>query len=102
MKITVLIENKHNCEKALPGEHGLSIYIEYKGKKILLDAGATCLLYTSGERGRAFHGAKIRIEAKPYYGRQRPWYNVCMSRHYTAFFAYEAVCAPAQFTIKRS
>ncbi|MBS5521198.1 MAG: MBL fold metallo-hydrolase [Clostridiales bacterium] len=43
MKITVLIENKHNCEKALPGEHGLSIYIEYKGKKILLDAGATDL-----------------------------------------------------------
>lgn len=39
MKITVLIENTTNGE--LIAEHGLSLYIEHNGKKILLDAGST-------------------------------------------------------------
>lgn len=41
MRVTALVENRHNCEKELAGEHGLSLYIEYKERKILLDAGAT-------------------------------------------------------------
>lgn len=40
-KITVIVDNKENLE--LKGEWGLSILIEYKGKKILLDAGQTNL-----------------------------------------------------------
>lgn len=40
MKITVLIENHKSCE-ALTCEHGLSLWIEYNDKKILLDAGTT-------------------------------------------------------------
>lgn len=39
MKIHVLIENTTDSD--LQCEHGLSLYIEYKGQKILLDAGST-------------------------------------------------------------
>ena len=39
MKIHVLVENTTDSD--LQCEHGLSLYIEYKGKKILLDAGST-------------------------------------------------------------
>ena len=41
MKITVLVENSTSCR--LYGEHGLSVYIEYDGKKYLLDTGASTL-----------------------------------------------------------
>lgn len=37
MRFVVLIENKE--KEGLHSEHGLSIYIEYQGKKYLLDAG---------------------------------------------------------------
>ena len=40
-KITVIVDNKENLE--LKGEWGLSIFVEYGGKKILLDAGQTNL-----------------------------------------------------------
>ena len=39
MKVTVLIENTAPDGSGLAFESGLSLYIEYKGKKILLDAG---------------------------------------------------------------
>lgn len=39
MKIHVLIENTTDSD--LQCEHGLSLYIEYQGQKILLDAGST-------------------------------------------------------------
>ena len=39
MKIQVLIENTTNSD--LTAEHGLSIFIEYNDRKILLDAGTT-------------------------------------------------------------
>lgn len=39
LKITVLIEN--TTESELKCEHGLSLYIEYKDKKLLLDAGSS-------------------------------------------------------------
>ena len=41
MKMVVLVENSSRCR--LCAEHGLSVYIEYKGKKYLLDTGATAL-----------------------------------------------------------
>ncbi len=40
-KITVIVDNKENTD--LQGEWGLSILVEYGGKKILLDAGQTGL-----------------------------------------------------------
>lgn len=40
MKITVLIENTASSA-ALTAEHGLSLYLEYHGMPILLDAGAS-------------------------------------------------------------
>ena len=39
MKVTVLIENTAPEGSDLAFEPGLSLYIEYNGKKILLDAG---------------------------------------------------------------
>lgn len=39
MKLIALIENKSNSE--LIGEHGLAVYIEYNGKRYLLDTGAS-------------------------------------------------------------
>ncbi len=41
MKVTVLMENTALEGCGLTPEHGLSLYIEYRGKKLLLDAGAT-------------------------------------------------------------
>lgn len=41
MKIVSLIENESNSK--LIGEHGLAVYIEYNGKKYLLDTGASDL-----------------------------------------------------------
>ena len=39
MKVTVLIENTAPEGSGLAFEPGLSLYIEYNGKKVLLDAG---------------------------------------------------------------
>ena len=41
MKVTVLIENTAPEDSGLHYEMGLSLWIEYNGKKILLDAGAS-------------------------------------------------------------
>ena len=41
MKITVLMENTAAEGCGLTPEHGLSLYIEYRGKKLLLDAGSS-------------------------------------------------------------
>jgi 7,8-dihydropterin-6-yl-methyl-4-(beta-D-ribofuranosyl)aminobenzene 5'-phosphate synthase len=40
MKIITLIED-NKCDNNLISEHGLSLYIEYKNKKIILDTGAS-------------------------------------------------------------
>ena len=47
MKITVLVENSTSCR--LYGEHGLSVYIEYDGKKYLLDTGASTLFVNNAK-----------------------------------------------------
>lgn len=39
LKITTLIENMPDKEGKLIAEHGLSLYIEFRGKKILFDTG---------------------------------------------------------------
>lgn len=41
LQITTLIENEADDEKLLFNEHGLSLYIEFQGKKILFDTGQT-------------------------------------------------------------
>ena len=48
MKATVLIDN--NSFENLLGEWGLSIYIEYKDKKILLDTGKSNLFFENAEK----------------------------------------------------
>lgn len=61
MKATVLADNIG--EGPLAGEWGLSIYIEYENKKILLDTGASALL-----RKRKSHGYPA--------GRYRLWHSL--------------------------
>lgn len=48
MKVTVLVDNIGN--NGLPGEWGLSFYIEYKDQRILLDAGQTGLFAENAEK----------------------------------------------------
>ena len=49
MKITALMENTKNNED-LACEHGLSLYIEFGEKKILLDTGASGSFLSNGEK----------------------------------------------------
>ena len=48
MRATVIVDNRKNGK--MQGEWGLSIYIEYRGKKLLLDAGASDLFVTNAEK----------------------------------------------------
>lgn len=48
MRATVVVDNKPTS--GLTGEWGLCIYIEYEGKNILLDAGASDLFVKNAER----------------------------------------------------
>ena len=41
LKITTLIENQPDEAGALAFEHGLSLYIEFAGKRLLFDTGQT-------------------------------------------------------------
>ena len=54
MIIKVLVENT-SVSKSYGCEHGLSIYIETKNKKILFDVGASDLFYKNAKK----HGVKI-------------------------------------------
>ncbi|SEF98938.1 7,8-dihydropterin-6-yl-methyl-4-(beta-D-ribofuranosyl)aminobenzene 5'-phosphate synthase [Eubacterium ruminantium] len=47
-RISVLADNKESGEYC--GEHGLSLYIEYGSRKILLDAGRSSLFYENAEK----------------------------------------------------
>ena len=49
MKLTVLMENTA-CREDLTAEHGLSLYIEACGKKILFDSGASAAFADNAER----------------------------------------------------
>ncbi len=48
MKIRILADNK--AGEGLKGEWGLSVYIEYEGRKILLDTGASTLFAKNAEK----------------------------------------------------
>lgn len=41
MKLLVLVDDRALTEKGIIAEHGLSMYIEYRGRNILFDAGAS-------------------------------------------------------------
>lgn len=49
MKFRFLIENKTD-NPGIVAEHGLSVYIETQGKKILFDAGATDILFDNAKK----------------------------------------------------
>ena len=49
MKITALLENT-SCKEGIEAEHGLSLFIETKEKKILFDTGATAMFARNAEK----------------------------------------------------
>ena len=49
MKLTVLMENT-SCREELTAEHGLSLYIEACGKKILFDSGSSSAFAENAEK----------------------------------------------------
>ena len=48
MKVTILVDNTPN--DGVPGEWGFCAYIEYNGKKLLLDTGASNLFAENAEK----------------------------------------------------
>lgn len=50
LKITALLDNKPSEHKELISEHGLSLYVEYKDKKILFDFGAGDVILFNSDR----------------------------------------------------
>lgn len=48
MKITALVENT-SCKEGIASEHGLSLFIETKGKTILFDTGASSMFAKNAE-----------------------------------------------------
>ena len=49
MKITALLENT-SCKEGIEAEHGLSLFIETKEKKILFDTGATAMFAKNAKK----------------------------------------------------
>ena len=48
IRVSVLADNRES--ESFGGEHGLSLYIEFAGKKILLDAGKSDLFYENAKK----------------------------------------------------
>lgn len=67
MKITALVENT-SCDTNIGAEHGLSLYIETGGKKILFDMGQTDLFASNAERlGISLEGIDIAVLSHGHY-----------------------------------
>ncbi len=66
MEITVLAENTTECN--MPVEHGLSLYIEVCGKKILFDMGETELFSENAKKlGKDIGGVDTAIVSHGHY-----------------------------------
>lgn len=70
MKATVLVDNI--ADKGLDGEWGLSIYIEYGDRKILLDTGASDLfLQNAGKIGLSIKDVDFAVLSHAHYDHSR-------------------------------
>ena len=76
LKAIALVENKDGC--GLLGEHGLSVYIEYQGKKILLDMGTTDLYAkNSGALGVDLSSVDLAVLSHAHYDHSGGLENFC-------------------------
>lgn len=50
VKVTTIVENHSNSLLGIPGEHGISMRIEYKGRNILFDTGQTGLFLDNADK----------------------------------------------------
>ena len=68
MKAVVLVENKAPEGSGLQPEHGLSLYLEYGGKKLLLDAGASgCFADNAQKLGVDLSGVELAVLSHGHY-----------------------------------
>lgn len=83
MKATVLADNIPQGE--LRGEWGLSIYIEYQGRNILLDTGASDLfLRNAGKLGKDIAKADYAVLSHAHYDHadgMRVFLNIMIKRN---------------------
>lgn len=50
IKVTTIIENHSNLVLGVPGEHGLSMKVEYNGRPLLFDTGQTGIFLDNADR----------------------------------------------------
>lgn len=50
VRITTIVENHPNTILCIPGEHGLSMKVEYKGRTILFDTGQTGIFLDNADK----------------------------------------------------
>lgn len=68
LKITTLIENEPDASGELYYEHGLSLYIEFAGKKILFDTGQTGAFADNAKKlGKSFKDIDFAIVSHGHY-----------------------------------
>lgn len=60
LRITTLIENEPDDKNELLNEHGLSLYVEFDGKKFVFDTGQTGKFLSNAEK------INIKIDALDY------------------------------------
>lgn len=50
IKVTTIVENHSNPAPGIPGEHGLSLKVEYKGRERLFDTGQTGIFLDNADK----------------------------------------------------
>ena len=98
MKIIVLIENSPNPDPAsgLVSEHGLSLYVESEGRRLIADAGASDAVWSNAERLgvdwttvpslTVSHGHYDHTGGVPTFARRNPSARIYMRREATGDF----------------
>ena len=88
MILKVLIEN--TTDSNLKCEHGLSLYMEYKNKKILLDAGSTCAFAENAdEMGVDLEGVELAFLSHGHYDHSGGFGTFCERNKRAPIYAME-------------
>ncbi len=50
IRVTTIVENHSNAVLGVPGEHGFSMKVEYKGRPLLFDTGQTGIFLDNADK----------------------------------------------------